>query len=315
MLAVGLLWGCSSCRAAREAREPVVTKKPPPPKKKAPAIPLPRSSVKTSLETSSVHLTISTRQISAGPEAGKQEQAAAITAGKVDPAAKEHGEQGYLIKPLLDSLKKIAETNKGAKSPGATVAPVIWADQTTSFRVLSEVLYTVGMAGFSRFQLAARDGDDEPVAIRFTFPRIRAARATVLTAPGDHPRLNLTVAVTYRGFLVSVQGETQKGPGGELPTVKCKVELVKGRCPVWFSPSRGGGQWVERYDHAGLRALLQKIKKKWPEERKVIVMAANEIPYQVLVGTLDTTRGSSTDKCTGADGCLFDEPVLAAGVE
>ena len=39
------------------------------------------------------------------------------------------------------------------------------------------------------------------------------------------------------------------------------------------------------------------------------------IPYKVVVKTMDTLRGKPTAKCTGKDGCLFDQVILSAGVQ
>ncbi len=57
------------------------------------------------------------------------------------------------------------------------------------------------------------------------------------------------------------------------------------------------------------------IKKQFSHERQVIISADRNIPYQVVVRTMDHVRGKSTVKCTGDDGCLFDEIVLSAGVQ
>ena len=34
-----------------------------------------------------------------------------------------------------------------------------------------------------------------------------------------------------------------------------------------------------------------------------------------LLDTMDILRGAATEKCTGKDGCLFDQVILSAGVQ
>jgi biopolymer transport protein ExbD len=81
---------------------------------------------------------------------------APITGGKVDPAVKRDGENGYYITPLVDILEKHARKEKKV----AELTGVPWeaqlmliADQTTPYRLLTEVLYSCGQAGFANYRL------------------------------------------------------------------------------------------------------------------------------------------------------------------
>ncbi len=77
--------------------------------------------------------------------------------GAVDKSQKKGGETGFNIQPLFDTLTE--ETNKKKRQmellhkdyqPVATII----ADQTTPYRLLTEVMYTAGQAELSKFKFA-----------------------------------------------------------------------------------------------------------------------------------------------------------------
>ena len=81
---------------------------------------------------------------------------APINAGRVDPAVKRDGENGYYITALVDILekhgrreKKVAEMT-GQKFEGQLM---LVADQTTPYRLLTEVIYSCGQAGYGNYRL------------------------------------------------------------------------------------------------------------------------------------------------------------------
>jgi biopolymer transport protein ExbD len=81
---------------------------------------------------------------------------APITGGRVDPAVKRDGENGYFITPLVDLLEKHARREKKV----AELTGVPWdaqlmlvADQTIPYRLLTEVLYSCGQAGYANYRL------------------------------------------------------------------------------------------------------------------------------------------------------------------
>lgn len=136
------------------------------------------------------------------------------------------------------------------------------------------------------------------------------------------PRLNLTVAVSYKGHLVAGAGGVIGGPKGGNISVPCK-RLEQGRCARFDEskgPTKGSqltwpGRWLDEYDYVKLASMIKKAKVRFPHERQVIVTADRHVPLQVVVRTIDAVRGKATKKCTGADGCLFDTPILSAGVQ
>lgn len=91
------------------------------------------------------------------------------------------------------------------------------------------------------------------------------------------PKLLLTVAISSKGFYVGgaggVLGQAAEGevkPGEGQPTI---AKLADGS-----------------YDYPALTSQMVKIKDAFPEETKVIIAAQSEIPYEVLVGTMDACR-------------------------
>ena len=88
---------------------------------------------------------------------------APITGGKVDPAVKRDGENGYYITPLVDVLEKHARKEK--KVAELTGVPweaqlMVIADQTTPYRLLTEVLYSCGQAGYANYRLLVLKSKD-----------------------------------------------------------------------------------------------------------------------------------------------------------
>ena len=157
-------------------------------------------------------------------------------------------------------------------------------------------------------------------------PRYSPPSATASSDTPDDPsekkeKLNLTIAISNRGFIVAGAGGVMKAPDDTLPTIKCTSALTAGRCPAYIAKRHNAklgieeSYWVDKYDHKALRELLQKIKSRFGHERRAILSADRSIPYQIVVNVMDTVRGKHTAKCTGDDNCLFDQIVLSAGVQ
>ena len=81
---------------------------------------------------------------------------APINNGRVDPAVKRDGENGYYITPLVDILEKHARREKRvAELTGQKFEAqlMVVADQTTPYRMLTEVIYSCGQAGYANYRL------------------------------------------------------------------------------------------------------------------------------------------------------------------
>jgi biopolymer transport protein ExbD len=88
---------------------------------------------------------------------------APINNGKVDPAVKRDGENGYYITPLVDVLEKHSRKEKKvAELTGQKFEAqlMIVSDQTTPYRLLTEVLYSCGQAGYANYRLLVLKSKD-----------------------------------------------------------------------------------------------------------------------------------------------------------
>ena len=81
---------------------------------------------------------------------------APINGGRVDPTVKRDGENGYYITPLVEILEKHAKREKKvAELTGNKFEAqlMIIADQTTPYRLLTEIIYSCGQAGYANYRL------------------------------------------------------------------------------------------------------------------------------------------------------------------
>jgi hypothetical protein len=86
----------------------------------------------------------------------EDEQVVAVKRGEVDSSVKRDGQSGFLITPLLDLLQRHASRLKKLEKMGMGTFEgeiVLIADQTTPYRLLSEVLYTAGQAELQKYRL------------------------------------------------------------------------------------------------------------------------------------------------------------------
>lgn len=159
--------------------------------------------------------------------------------------------------------------------------------------------------------------------INVNAPRYSAPAAGADETPPDQeekPKLNLTVAISTKGYVVAGAGGVITDEQGSNISVKCMVPLQNDRCPAFLTTRTGPtGEselvWVDKYNYKALTKMMKEAKEKYPHERQVILTADRYIPYNVVVQTMDALRGRATEQCTGQDGCLFDQVILSAGVQ
>ncbi len=81
---------------------------------------------------------------------------APVNNGKVDPTVKRDGENGYYITPLVDILEKHARKEKKvAEMTGSKFDAelMVVADHGTPYRLITEILYSCGQAGYQNYRL------------------------------------------------------------------------------------------------------------------------------------------------------------------
>ena len=143
---------------------------------------------------------------------------------------------------------------------------------------------------------------------------------TIEDQEDEEEPLNLSVFITDKGFTVAGSAAVLKGEGGgeegeeKGPTIEC-------RTPGCVYSREGDGP-AEAYDVMELRRLLTEIKEEYPDEQNVILVPEPDVPYEVLVLTMDATRenpdagdadGDTEGQCNGR--CLFPFVVIAGGVQ
>ena len=124
------------------------------------------------------------------------------------------------------------------------------------------------------------------------------------TEPSDDQEetLSLSIAVTDEGFTVmgsdaALKSDAEEGED-KGPTIPCK-QLG---CPS-----------VEAYDTKELTRLLGELKDRWPDEENVILVPESDIPYDVLILTMDATRNDPSNTTGGKARELFPYVVIAGG--
>ena len=111
--------------------------------------------------------------------------------------------------------------------------------------------------------------------------------------PDEKPPLLLTVAIAKTGFYVAATG-------GVLPGIEATGVAAEGAPPT--IAKKGDGS----YDYTALNNKMKEIKASFGEETKVIIAAEAETPYEVLIGTMDSTRETADRKL------LFPDVTLAS---
>jgi biopolymer transport protein ExbD len=112
------------------------------------------------------------------------------------------------------------------------------------------------------------------------------------SSPGESsgpPPLNLTINISMNGFTVVGSGGVLKNDAGTVPTV----------------PKDTNGSelpWKK------LQTFIHKIKEQFPDEHNIILTANPEVPYDLVIQTMDWVRMDGSGKI------MFPDVTLSAGV-
>lgn len=137
-------------------------------------------------------------------------------------------------------------------------------------------------------------------AIDSTLPAI--GQPPEATDEEPKPTLSLSIGITSEGFRVIGGDDRLKGDGDSKEKKGAPIPCTKPGCPT-----------PEAYDVQALNELLVKLKADWEEEENVILVPESEVPYEVIIMTMDATR-KNPDK-SGDDANLFPYVVIAGGVQ
>ncbi|MBM4782073.1 MAG: biopolymer transporter ExbD [Archangiaceae bacterium] len=110
--------------------------------------------------------------------------------------------------------------------------------------------------------------------------------------PDEKPPLLLTVAIAKNGYYIAATG-------GVLPGIEQTGTAAEGAPPTIAKKG-------DAYDYNALNAKMKEIKTSFPDESKVIIAAEADTSYEVLIGTMDSTRETNDKKL------LFPDVTLAS---
>jgi hypothetical protein len=112
--------------------------------------------------------------------------------------------------------------------------------------------------------------------------------------PEQNEKLNLTVMITDQGFTFKVN------PKFRLPWMSMSTETGASSGPD--IPKKD-----DDWDYKELNKKLKEIKENHREETQIIMGAEDDIKYDVLIQTMDWSRGTDNDR-------LFPNVTLTRGV-
>jgi biopolymer transport protein TolR len=116
-------------------------------------------------------------------------------------------------------------------------------------------------------------------------------------APEQGEKLLLTVLVSHKGFFIAgagaVLGAESAGSGTQVNT--------EGQPTI---PKRPDGT----YDYTALTAKIVTVKKAFPNETKVVIVAEADTAYETLIATMDSLRETTG----GEHQILFPDVTLAS---
>jgi len=118
------------------------------------------------------------------------------------------------------------------------------------------------------------------------------AGASASNNPDEKPPLLLTVAISKKGFYLAATGAVLPG------AVEAGAPLGEGAPTI----AKKG----DSYDFDALTEKMKEIKTSFPDESKVIIAAEADTAYEVLIGTMDSTRETVDKKL------LFPDVTLAS---
>jgi biopolymer transport protein TolR len=133
------------------------------------------------------------------------------------------------------------------------------------------------------------------VFLRFMTIEVNSPRMSSVPQeqPEQNEKLNLTVMITDQGFTFKVN------PKFRLPWMSMSTETASAGPDI---PKKD-----DDWDYKELNKKLKEIKENHREETQIILGAEDDIKYEVLIQTMDWSRGTENDR-------LFPNVTLTRGV-
>lgn len=108
------------------------------------------------------------------------------------------------------------------------------------------------------------------------------------------PPLNLTMVLSHKGLALQIRSH--------FVGIGCRFKDQMGHEKMLLKKQG------KHYPFGQLRSCLQRIKARYPHERRIIILAEPQIRYATLIQAMDTSRKTSKQKR------LFPVVVFSAGV-
>ena len=159
--------------------------------------------------------------------------------------------------------------------------PVIEVHADNPFSVLRSVLYTAGQAGFGSFLLPVRNPYlDAVTAVETGLPTLALPQPPEADPGQPTPQLTLSVMVDGDGLLVAGADAVLYPDGApenpEDSGIPCRGD--------------GGCAALADYDWAEYARQLTLVKQAWPDHLFIIVVPSSQVPFEVIVRTIDVAR-------------------------
>jgi biopolymer transport protein ExbD len=207
------------------------------------------------------HLTVDDVEVAALP-ASRQDAARA----GFDRRYMRGGPGDMLVAPLLERAQATRERNRQlARASAATIV----AEAATPYRIITQILYTLGYAQFTSFHMMVLRRADEPS----TFTPPRPSLGPLVPRPEQRTRfLDLKVSIGHDG----VQLATADGPLGTGCTPGASGVTV---------PATAAGQ-----DLAGVQRCAFQLKATSMADASVNLAATGDTDYGTILDTMDALR-------------------------
>ncbi len=172
---------------------------------------------------------------------------------------------------VRSAMKRMREANEDAEEEGGEINLVPYMDIVTNIII---------------FLLASIQSVPPLGNVNVSAPTIGSGGGSA--SEEQEKPLNLTVTAATGGFIVAGSGGVLPSPSGQGPTVpKLPTGLM---------------------DFKALTLKLIDIKKDYPKETKATFNADADLPYTIVVETLDAMREDAAGKI------LFPDIVFSAGI-
>jgi biopolymer transport protein ExbD len=310
LIASSLLIGCRS-------RGSITNDTPKAERLAAPADTLPPIKSGVPMTRAQISVTVTKTTVSVGENIVAPLPSETAWAHGIDVKYKRSGPNDLYIVPLANAAQSAQDWFDAAAKPHeARIA----ADGAIPYRVLVEVLYTLGQSEFDAFKLVApsaggRVPKDAASEIVVHPPRMKTAQLAMLRSQADAMQLEMLRALQGDAAAPApAQPRELRAPPptpDDRPTLGLTVIIVNDGISL---KARGGnvapgcndvGAGLSipkaadgRQDIAALAACIVKLKAAAPEfkdEREVTVSANPEIPYSTVLQVVDAVRGENAD--------------------